>query len=483
MRARRVAWLLALIEACSLFAAQAAVKPGLEGAQELFRQNRWGEARRHLRSQWASIAEKDRPAASFLIGRSHVREAEFYRAARSFGDEAGLAYLGELTAAAASRKVVWIPLFKGLYQVDADRNAEGERTLAPLAQSALPAPWKASARLRRALALHRLGRIPEAAALLKETGPEARFAALLASGRAEPPAASGPGPREKLLTAAVLFRTGRAGEAEALLAGANLDLPDVEDKSAPKKLLRFHDPFVASAWERICWERAVVALTPLAAGAAGTEASLAAYYAGLSLFSLGVPDEAAKLLKGANGPALGPQLQPSARLLLAACGWQGRPPAAAELASLWDGTQGQPDAVLLWDELRRSGFAKLEPFATKLEARLRDLLQSSSAERPSGALVGRWGLARLRHGEGEAALPGALSEYRDKSNKNKLEWNDPLLLLALSAADYRSNQYAQALETLFELSKTFPGLRPLQWNLQGIYAARQTAGGEARIGQ
>jgi hypothetical protein len=76
-----------------------------------------------------------------------------------------------------------------------------------------------------------------------------------------------------------------------------------------------------------------------------------------------------------------------------------------------------------------------------------------------------------------------LSEHQDKSNKNKLEWNDPLLLLALSAANYREQEYAQALETLFELSKTLPGLRALQWNMQGVYAARQKAGGEARISQ
>jgi hypothetical protein len=80
-------------------------------------------------------------------------------------------------------------------------------------------------------------------------------------------------------------------------------------------------------------------------------------------------------------------------------------------------------------------------------------------------------------------LVTALSEYRDKSNKNKLEWNDPLLLLALSVAHSRDQEYAQALETLFELSKTLPGLRAVQWNVQGIYAARQKAGGEARISQ
>jgi hypothetical protein len=97
--------------------------------------------------------------------------------------------------------------------------------------------------------------------------------------------------------------------------------------------------------------------------------------------------------------------------------------------------------------------------------------------------VGRWGLVRLRQGDDPALLVTALSEYRDKSNKNKLEWNDPLLLVALSVASYRDHEYPQALETLFELSKTFPGLRALQWNLQGIYAARQRAGGEARISQ
>src|SRR5262249_30901825 len=79
-----VAVVLTLVSAAM---AGAAVKPGLEGAQELFRQSRWEEARGHLRSQWGSLPEKDRAAATFLIGRSYVREAEFYRGVRRLGDE------------------------------------------------------------------------------------------------------------------------------------------------------------------------------------------------------------------------------------------------------------------------------------------------------------------------------------------------------------------------------------------------------------
>jgi hypothetical protein len=478
----RAVLLAALLVPASAGPVRAAVKPGLEGAQELFRQSRWEEARGHLRSQWSSLPEKDRPAATFLIGRSYVREAEFYRGVRRLGAEVGLAYLTELAAVKANGTVAWIPLFVGLHQVETERDAEAERTLLKASPAALPPEWKATARIRRAVALQHLGRVPEAAAL-KDPSPEGRFCLLLATGVVEPLLTPPPpGRRDKVLTAALLFRLSRAADAEALLSGLNLDLPDAEEKSDPKKILRFHDPLLAVAWERIGWERAVVALKPLAVGGTGTEKSLAAYYTGLSLSYLGVPDESARFLKEASASNLGPELQPTARLLLAASSWKARPPTPAELKSLWDGTQAQPDTVLVWDELRRGELAKAEPFATKLEARLRDLPQSWS-ERPGSALVGRWGLARLRHGHDPEALVTALSDYQDKSNKNKAEWNDPLLLLALIAANYRDQEYAQALETLFELSKTFPGLRPLQWNMQGIYAARQRAGGEARISQ
>jgi len=121
-------------------AASAAVKPGLEGGQELFRQNRWEDARQHLRAQWASIPEKDRGAATFLIGRAYVREAEFYRALRVFGDEIGLEYLGELVAARTSRNVAFIPLFTAFYEIDAGRDAEAARRLVlPAASASRPA--------------------------------------------------------------------------------------------------------------------------------------------------------------------------------------------------------------------------------------------------------------------------------------------------------------------------------------------------------
>jgi hypothetical protein len=463
--------------------ALAAVKPGLEGAQDLFKRNHWEEARTHLRAQWNALPQTDRASASFLIGRSYVREAEFYRAVRQVGVEVGLVYLKELLGQRSSRGIALIPLFTGFYELEAGDAAAAARGLqAAAALPTLPAEWKASAQLRHAVALQRLGRAGASASLLAQPGLEARFWRLVAKGTVDAAPVSAGNVRERLLAAAIQFRGSRSAAAEQLLVGLDLDQPDAETRPDPKKLLRFHDPLVATAWERICWERAVIALRPQAVGGSGVEQTLAAYYTGMSLFELGAYDESARFLKQANTPALPAMLSARASLLLAACSWQGRVPTAGELLPLWDATQAQPDAVLTWDELARAPLAQSEPFASKLEGRERSLLASAS-ERPSGALVGRWALARLQRGGDPAALVATLSEYRDDSNKNKIDWNDPLLLLALAAANHRNQQYAQSLETLFELSKSFPGLRWLQWNLQGVYAARQKAGGETRISQ
>jgi hypothetical protein len=483
MTTRRVVlWSFAL-QGLGVLPAVSAVKPGLEGGQELFRKNHWEEARTHLRSQWATLPAKDQPAATFLIGRSYVREAEFYGAVRRVGVEVGLAYLKELAATRANRGLALLPLFTGLYELEAGLSKEAERTLAAAsAAPALGAEWKAVARLRRAVALHRLGRAAEAAAVLKEPGVEASFWRLVLTGTADASFAAPKGRKDRVLAAAVLFRASRAHEAEALLTGIDLDAPDAEAKPDAEKVLRFHDPALALAWERIGWERAVVTLKPLAVGGVGLEKSLAAYYAGLSYFRLGATAEAARYLKDPSASSLPPELQPTSRLLTAAIAWKDQAPPATELASLWELTQAQPESVLTWEDLSRADLLKTEPFATRLEPRLRDLL-SASGERPGGALVGKWALVRLRHGDDAGTLVTTLSEHRDDSNKNKLEWNDPLLLLALVAANRQDQQYAQALETLFELSKTLPGLRWLQWNLQGVYAARQKAGGEIRISQ
>src|SRR5213079_1890255 len=63
-----------------------------------------------------------------------------------------------------------------------------------------------------------------------------------------------------------------------------------------------------------------------------------------------------------------------------------------------------------------------------------------------------------------------LEAGRDKSHKNRIEANDPVLLVNLAEAYYRSTQFSESLEIYFEMSQQFPVVRRLQEPLQGVYS-------------
>jgi len=86
--------------------------------------------------------------------------------------------------------------------------------------------------------------------------------------------------------------------------------------------------------------------------------------------------------------------------------------------------------------------------------------------------LGRSDLAR--------AIP-YLEASRDKSNKNKIESNDPVLLVSLAEAYYRTKKFSEALEIYFEMSKQFPEVRQIQDAIQGVYAMEHKSAGDVKI--
>ena len=74
-----------------------------------------------------------------------------------------------------------------------------------------------------------------------------------------------------------------------------------------------------------------------------------------------------------------------------------------------------------------------------------------------------------------------LEGARDKSNKNKVEFNSPVLLTMLAEAYYGTKQFSEALEIFFEMSSHFQALRQLQVTLQGIYSIEQKSAGDVKI--
>src|SRR5437773_9035986 len=63
---------------------------------------------------------------------------------------------------------------------------------------------------------------------------------------------------------------------------------------------------------------------------------------------------------------------------------------------------------------------------------------------------------------------------RDKSNKNKIEANDPEMLAGLAEAYYRIKKFSEGLEIFFEMSHEFPVVRQIQEAVQGVYSMERS---------
>ena len=91
--------------------------------------------------------------------------------------------------------------------------------------------------------------------------------------------------------------------------------------------------------------------------------------------------------------------------------------------------------------------------------------------------IGKYYLARLDHAKAVSYLEAG----RDKSNKNKIESNDPVMLVSLADAYYRTKKFSEALEIYFEMSKQFPEVRQIQEAMQGVYAMEHKSAGDVKI--
>lgn len=140
--------------------------------------------------------------------------------------------------------------------------------------------------------------------------------------------------------------------------------------------------------------------------------------------------------------------------------------------------QGQPADPAVLAEIflgcgrARADCARIEPWATRaLEA------GEGKKTRPLNIALGKRYLRQKDYGRAVAYLEAG----RDKSNKNRIEANDPTMLVNLAEAYYRSRQFSEALEIYFEMSKHFPVVRRIQEAMQGTYSIEHKSAGDVKI--
>jgi tetratricopeptide (TPR) repeat protein len=152
----------------------------------------------------------------------------------------------------------------------------------------------------------------------------------------------------------------------------------------------------------------------------------------------------------------------------------------------------QADAMGAWDELARKQpedrdlIAELLFACGRMKAECPKALQKATALIEAGEskklsllniAIGKYHLSR----RDDARAVSYLEAGRDKSNKNKIESNDPAMLVSLADAYYRTKKFSEALEIYFEMSKHFPEVRQIQEAMQGVYAVEHKSAGDVKI--
>jgi len=150
------------------------------------------------------------------------------------------------------------------------------------------------------------------------------------------------------------------------------------------------------------------------------------------------------------------------------------------------------DAMGLWDELARKqpedpdliaeilfACSRMKTECPRVVERAVAMVEAGESKKFSllNIAIGKYYLGRLDPVKAVSYLEAG----RDKSNKNKIESNDPVMLVSLADAYYRTKKFSEALEIYFEMSKQFPEIRQIQEALQGVYAMEHKSAGDVKI--
>jgi tetratricopeptide (TPR) repeat protein len=261
-----------------------------------------------------------------------------------------------------------------------------------------------------------------------------------------------------------------------LLERSDLKAFSYQETLGKSKVIRFYDPSLLNDMA-ILYGRASLAYLERAAADAKVKAA-AEFYLGQAYALFGSAEKSSKITASFIAMSAMPEHYKDCIRV-----W--------EAANLYRRNR-QADAMAVWDELVHK-----KPEDPDLIAEILFVNSMSKIECPK---VLQKATAVVETGDGKrfSQLNGAIGTYylgrfdnskaisyleagRDKSNKNKIESNDPMLLVGLAEAYYRTKKFSEALEIYFEMSKQFPEVRQIQEAIQGVYAMEQKSAGDVKI--
>lgn len=466
-------------------------------AMKLYEMRHYEEAAAVLHAGLPSVEPAGQGGAYLTLGMVYLKNAELYRELYQEAVPAVQNYLKKLASAQGKGRSRFVDLYMGEALIETGKYGEAAGYLEKFSAGEDREPrYRAIAKARLGLSYHLGNEAQKASDLwagIDTTDPEvkAELAAVYSwAGRADKdPVAlldeslaeakkSGKlmSPRMVKNALSVLVRANLPEKGLDILKRADLKAFSYQEVLGKTKIITFYDLSLLGDIAAV-YGKASIAYLEKAALAASVK-DPAEYYLGEAYALFGSVDQSAKVAASFISASRMPQ-QYKDKIRA----WQ----AANEYQK-----GSQNGAVGAWGELSRK-----QPLDPDL---LAEVLFACARVKADCSAVLKRAEAAAETGQGKKFSPlnFALGKYyivrknqtkaisymeagRDKSNKNKFEANDPLMLVDLAGLYYRSKKFSEALEIYFEMSKQFPAVRQIQEAMQGVYAIEQKSAGDVKI--
>lgn len=485
--------LIVVLLAAPAYPANDAVKR----AMALYKMHRYEEAATMLHSSLASLEEGSQGIAHLSLGLVYLKNAELHRGLYLTSVSVHLDYLKKLAAFRGEARSSLVILYMGEALLEGGRSGKAARSFERfILDKRVQEKFRQIAKAQLGLCYHLQANSQKAKGLWKrvnQTDPEVLSELAAAYSKAgvadENPEAmcnkalalvrqSGNGTPIRVIKNAlgVYAKAGLIEKGLDLLRLTDLKAFSCEEVLGKNKVLRFYGLALLDNLAKLYGKASIQYLTKATADERSRDA--ANYYLGEAYAILGSIDQSAEVtslfISSAGAPQ---QFKAKAKARRAALLYlQGR---KTEAMGRWNELlQQQPNSPdLLADIL--SACSRLGVECSEILTKAAALAKAGEGKKFSSVNIA---LGRYYLGKKDYTKSIAYMEVeRNKSNKNRIEYNDPLMLINLAEAYYQTMRFSEALEIYFAMSKQFPAVRQIQVAMQGVYSMEQKSAGDARI--
>jgi tetratricopeptide (TPR) repeat protein len=489
----RLCCLMTLLLAAPAYPADNPVKR----AMALYKVHHYEDAAAALRSSLPSVKAGSQGIVHLSLGVVYLKNADLHRELYLTSVSVHLDYLEKIAAFGGEAKSRFVDLYMGEAQLEWGNAGKAVRSLERFVlDKGVPEKYREIAKAKLGLCYHVQGNGQKAEDIWKavnQTKPEILSELAAAYSKASLVGENPVTMCDKALALATqsvngapirVIKNAVGVYAEAGLIEKGLDLLKRTDLKAcsseevlgKNKVLRFYDLALLDNLATLYGKASIEYLTRATADKRSRNA--ANYYLGEAYAILGSFDRSAEVTSSFISSRGAPEkFKAKAKARHAALLYlQGR---KTEAMSRWNELlQQRPNSPdLLADIL--SVCSRLAVECTEIVKRATALAEAGGGRKfpRINLALGRYYLGKKDYAKTIAYMEAG----RNKGNKNKIEYNDPLMLINLAEAYYQTMQFSEALEIYFAMSEQFPVVRQIQAAMQGVYSMEQKSAGDARI--